>query len=241
MKRTMQHKAGIALLAGAVISVLRVLPIALADGVGSDRFPPESLEDIVYFSQLSSWHISHVLFLVLLPLLGFGVVQLARDAARNGAGSASLMATTVFSLSLISYLVAIIFDGFVLPHVAEHPDALTDGSPEAALVLFTHEAASIVGGTASALMLVAALFIGIAQLTGLGHRRLGLMGIAIGAISSIGYLTGLLDLNISNGFNRVGPLLMATFVYLGATGIRMIRTAKDRNTATVPPSREHQP
>ena len=225
MKRTMQQKAGIALFSGAVLSILRVLPIALADGVGSDRFPPESLEDIVYFSQLGAWPFSHVLFLVLLPLLGFGIVQLTRDAARNGAESASLMATIVFSLSLITYSVAIIFDGFVLPHVAQHPDALRADSPEAALVLFTHEAATIVGGTASALMLVATLFVGIAQRAGLDHQRLGTVGVAIGVVASIGYLTGFLDLNISDGFNRVGPLLMATFLYLATTGIHMIRSA----------------
>lgn len=226
MNRTMQQKAGIALLAGALISIFRVLPIVLSDGVSGDNFPPESLHDVVFFSQLTGWHVSHVLFLVLVPLLGFGIAQHARDTAKRGPESASLMTIIVFSLSLIAFTIAIIFDGFVLPHVAEHPDAATAGTPEAALVLFTHEAASIVGGTASALMLIATLFIGITQLHGSPHRRLGTAGIAIGAISALGYVAGLLDLNISDGFARVSPLL-----YLAATGIAMIRTTKDPQPA----------
>ena len=225
MQRTMHHKAGIALLLGALISIFRVLPIVLSDGVSGDNFPPESLDDVIFFSRLDGWHVSHVLFLVLLPLLGFGVVHLARTAAAGGAESASLMGTIVFGFSLIAYAVAIIFDGFVLPHVAEHPAASVPDSPQAALVLFTHEAASIVGGTASALMLVSVLFLGLAQRRGAGQRTLGAVGIVIGGVAGLGYLTGVLDLNISDGFNRVGPLLMATFVYLAATGVALIRTA----------------
>ena len=47
MQRTMHHKAGIALLLGALISIFRVLPIVLSDGVTGDNFPPESLDDVI--------------------------------------------------------------------------------------------------------------------------------------------------------------------------------------------------
>lgn len=232
MNRTMQQKAGIALLLGALLSIFRVLPIVLSDGVTGDNFPPESVDDIIFFARKTGWYVSHVLFLALLPLLGFGMTQHSRVAGRGGSESASLMGLIVFGFSLITFSVAVFLDGFVLPHVAENPKAATAGSPEAALVLFTHETASIAGGTASALLLVAMLFIGLSQFQGLNQRRLGIAGIAIGLLSALGYLTGFLDLNISEGFNRVSPLLMASFIYLAVTGIGMIRPGEERTPTT---------
>ena len=227
MTNNLTQKAGIALVLGAVISIFRVLPIVLSNGVTGDNFPPESLEDVIFFSQLQGWHISHVLILVLIPLLIFGTGILARDAAAKNQASAGLMALIGTTLSMILFSVATVLDGFVLPAVTRDIGA-AGGAGEAqtgTLALFTHEAASIFGGTASAFLLITALFIGIALMRGFNAQWLGGLGIALGALSALGYLTGFLNLNISDGFTRVGPLLMLSFFYLLAVGIAMLRQA----------------
>ncbi|MEM7126768.1 MAG: hypothetical protein AAF702_10610 [Chloroflexota bacterium] len=232
MTNELTKKAGIALILGALISIFRVLPIVLSDGVTGDNFPPESLEDVVFFSQLQGWHISHVLILVLIPLLIFGVAVFARDAAENGQASAGIMALIGLTLSMVLFSVATVLDGFVLPAVTADigEAALTGDSHSGALALFTHEAASIFGGTASALLLITALFIGIALLHGLGAQWLGGLGVVLGILSTLGYLIGVLNLNISDGFSRVGPLLMLIFFYLLAVGIAMVRRGSTTTT-----------
>lgn len=225
MRSGLTKKAGIALMIGAVISMFRVLPIVLSNGVTGDNFPPESVDEIVFFSQLQGWHVSHVLLLVLLPLLVFGVAVLARDVAGSGQASAGLMALIGTSFSTMLFFVATVLDGFVLPVVTDGVavgGAISDSSA-AGLATFTHETASIFGGTASALLLITATFIGIGLARGLESPKLGAIGIGIGVISTIGYLSGILDLNISDGFDRVGPVLMAMFVYLFAVGVATLR------------------
>lgn len=225
MTNDLTKKAGVALILGAVVSISRVLPIVLSDGVTGDNFPPESLKEVVFFSLLQGWHVSHALILVLIPLLVFGVGVFARDAAAKYQASAGLMALIGTTFSMILFAVATVLDGFVLPAVTDDivvAEAAGNAHGEA-LALFTHEAASIFGGTASAVLLITALFIGIALMRGFGARWLGGIGIVLGVLSALGYLTGFLNLNISDGFGRVGPLLMGSFFYLLAVGIVMLR------------------
>lgn len=226
MTENMNKKAGIALIAGAVISILRVVPIVASDGVTRDNFPPETVEDIVFFAQLQGWHISHVLIFVLIPLFLFGISGLASEAARSGQQSAGRMAAIGTSISMGLFAIATVLDGFVLPALAEEIEQnnLSPDSHTAALTLFTHETASIFGGVASGFLLITALFIGIALLKGLEVRPLGIIGVVIGLTSTIGYLTGLLAVNISDDFGRVGPLLMIMFIYLLAVGAQLTRT-----------------
>ena len=225
MEKDLTRKAGIALIIGAIISIFRVLPIVLVEGATSDNFPPETVEEIMLFSQTQGWHISHVLILIVVPLLVFGAGVFARDSSEKGQASAGFMALIGTTFSMILFSVATVLDGFALPAVAGHISAseLTGDSQYGTLTLFTHEVASIFGGTASAILLITALFFGIALLRGFENRGLGIAGIALGLLSSIGYLTGILALNISNSFELVGPLLMLMFFYLLAIGITTIK------------------
>lgn len=222
MIKDLTKKAGIALILAALISIFRVLPIVLSSGVTRENFPPESLQDIVFFSQLQGWHISHVLILIIIPLFVFGTAVFAYEAAENGQASAGIMAFIGTTVSMILFSIATVLDGFALPAIARHINATELASSDTgfgALTLFTHEVASIFGGTATAFLLITALFFGIALLRGIGNRWLGIGGIILGMVSVIGYLTRILELNISDSFGRVGPLLMLMFFYLLAVGI----------------------
>ena len=221
MEKDLTRKAGIALVLGAIISIFRVLPIVLVEGATRDNFPPETLDEIMLFSQTQGWHISHVLILVLVPLLVFGTGVFARDSAQKGQASAGIMALIGTTFSMILFSVATVLDGFVLPAVVGHTSVseLAGDTHYGILTLFTHEVASIFGGTASAVLLITAFFFGIALLRGFENRWLGIAGMILGALSLVGYLTRILELNISESFGRVGPLLMLMFFYLLAIGI----------------------
>ena len=224
MENDLTRKAGIALILDAIISIFRVLPIALAEGATRKNFPPETLDEIMLFSQTQGWHISHVLILVLVPLLVFGTGAFAHDSAQKGQASAGMMAFIGTTFSMILFSVATVLDGFALPAVVRHISASELASDTyGVLTLYTHEVASIFGGTASAILLITALFFGVALLRGFENRWLGSAGIILGALSSVGYLTRILELNISDSFGRVGPLLMLMFFYLLAIGIVMLR------------------
>ncbi len=220
MEKDLTRKAGIALILGAIISIFRVLPIVLAEGATRDNFPPETLDEIMLFSQTQGWHISHVLILVVVPLLVFGAGVFARDSVQKGQASAGMMAFIGTGFSMILFSVATVLDGFALPAVVQHISTAESASDTyGTLTLFTHEVASIFGGTASAILLITALFFGIALLRGFENRWLGIAGIILSGLSAIGYLTRILELNISDSFGRVGPLLMLMFLYLLAVGI----------------------
>ena len=224
MEKDLTRKAGIALILGAAISIFRVLPIVFAEGATRDNFPPETLEEVMLFSQTQGWHISHVLILVLVPLLVFGAGVFAHDSVQKGQASAGIMAFIGTAFSMIMFSVATVLDGFALPAVVRHistTELVNDTYRP--LTIYTHEVASIFGGTASAILLITALFFGIALLRGFENRWLGIAGIILGIISSVGYLTRILELNISDSFGRVGPLLMLMFIYLLVIGIVMLK------------------
>ena len=57
----------------------------------------------------------------------------------------------------------------------------------------------------------------------MGNRTLGYAGIALGGLSLIGFATGFLDIIITDGIGRVGPLSLLMFVYLIAVGYALVR------------------
>lgn len=232
------RKAGLALILGALLNITRIIPIILSDKVTLDNFPPHGLQDTMLFSQLSGWSISHIMALVSAPLLVFGMAVLASNARERDQFGPALMAFIGVSISMMLYLIAAVTDGFVLPQLVNNLSPAFETVPTQAglLVETVHLFATTLAGVGAATVLITAFFLGITLLRGFGAKIGGGFGILLGIICLIGYATGFLNLNITSGLKYVGPLTIAMFAYLIATGVLLMRTesqSSNQNTLKV--------
>ena len=219
------RKGGIALILGGLINIVRAIPIALSDGVTADNFPPATVADIILFSQFPVWRVSHVLALIAAILLIFGITALSKAATERGQESPAVMTRIVLTFSMVLFMVAFTSDGLVLSFLVEK---LQDLGPEVlasshALIEYVHIVALSFAGVSAALMLGSAIFLGLTLSRAFGARLLGGFGVLLGAVSTFGYVSGLLSFNFTKTIHFVGPLAVLMFLYLAAIGIAMIR------------------
>lgn len=219
---------GVALIAGAVLNITRVPPIMLSEGVSRANFPPHGLVDTVYVTSLYSWHISHIMAIISVPLLLLGLLVLSGVLADKGQRNAGLAALFGIGSGAALYFFAAVIDGIVLPSHIRNMTDLIDTNPELAEALIdrTHLFATAFGGIAAPMMLISAVFLGKGQLLGFKNKLLGYFGIALGIVGLAGYVTGFLPLNISDAITRVGPLMLLFFVYLIIHGVALMRLPK---------------
>ena len=219
------RKAGIALLLGGAINILRAIPIAMSEGVTADNFPPKTAMDIVVFAQFPVWRASHAAAVVAAVLILFGLSVLVREAVRRGQAGPALMTLVGIGSSMMLFLVAFVSDGIVLSFAVENMVArgADHVAAQTPLIEYAHFVATGFAGVSAALMLITALFLGLTLMRAFGARRLGVVGIAIGLVSAAGYLSGVLSLNFSRTIHFVGPLAVITFLYFSAIGIAILR------------------
>lgn len=113
----LRTKGGIALIAGALLNITRMIPVYADQGVTSENFPPHAIEDTIYVTQLYAWHLSHIMALVSVPLLAFGFVTLFGELKNLGAVAQGLAALVGGITSFVLYLIGAITDGLILPSV----------------------------------------------------------------------------------------------------------------------------
>lgn len=219
------RKGGIALILGSLINLLRVVPIFLSDGVSSENFPPQTAEDIAFAAQLPLWTITHVLALFGVVLMILGVTAFARAAEVRGETEPGLMAQIGVTLSMILLTLGLVSDGIILPLLIEKltNDGGVDLVTHGPLIEYAHLFATSFGGIAATILLISATFIGITLLRAFDGRILGGLGIAIGSVSLLGYITGVLSLNITPSLHLTGPLTVLMFLYLIAVGAYLLR------------------
>jgi hypothetical protein len=219
------RKGGIALILGGLLNILRAIPIAMSDGVTADNFPPHTVADIMLFSQFAVWRGSHMVALIAAILLIFGVSALTKAATARGQAAPALMTQVALSFSMVLFMVAFTSDGLVLSFTVEKlqslgPDVVASSH---ALIEYIHIVALSFAGVSAAVMLGASIFLGITLIRAFDARRLGGFGIGLGAISMLGYITGILSLNFTKTIQFVGPLAMLMFLYLALIGVQMLR------------------
>ena len=215
-------KGGLALLIGGLLNILRVVPIALSDGVTSENFPPQTVSDIILFSQFPVWQVSHVLALIAAILLIFGITVLMKAVEQRGQAGPALMTRIILGFSMVLFMIAFVSDGLVLSFTVEKLGAETLGLNHA-LIEYVHIVALSFAGMSAALMLGSGLFLGIALIRAFDARALGGIGLALGLISLLGYASGLLSLNFTKTIHLVGPLVVLMFLYFAVLGIQMLR------------------
>lgn len=217
---------GAALFLGAVLNITRVIPIFANAGVSPDNFPPHSVAEIVFVAQTFGWHISHIMGLISLPLLMFGLAVLFVELKMRGETGHALAALVGAGFALILYLGGLVIEGLVLPSViASEAQAFQAGDPQAAHAIeLVHMMATPFGGFGAAVMLINSTFLGLAVLRGFGQPALGLFGTVIGILSLAGFSTGILSLDIVETLRLVGPLSILNFLFFMAVGITLLRS-----------------
>lgn len=222
---SLTKKAGVALIFGSLINILRVVPIFLSEGVTSDNFPPHTAEDIVFTAQLPLWTSTHAMALVGSILIIFGIAVFARAAQERGQAAPSLMAQIGVTFSMFLLSLGLVSDGLILPMVIEKLTQM-DGvifAENGALIQYAHIFATSFGGVAATILLLSGIFLGITLVRAFEAKIFGAIGIAIGALSLVGYVTGILSLNITSTLHFTGPLTILMLIYLGAIGVMLLR------------------
>ncbi len=226
--QTKTKVGGIALIIGAVLNVIRTAPIYLNEQVSFSTLPPSNLADTVLVAQVPGWIPSHILALLSVPLLiyGFFTIYQSLSVSNNEVVERVTLAGFIgLSLGLILYAVAAVIDGIVLPQVVSHYVNVGPEEQGAAglMVTIIHETAGSFGGLFMATVLMSS------GLLALGlyldnqpawHSRLGVW---LAILSLIGYLFGIINLQLGTNFLLLGMLLMMTLIWWTTLGVRTYR------------------
>ena len=229
-KTELMKFGGGALIAAALLNITRVIPMFVVDGVSMDNFPPHSVEDLVFYTALPGWSFSHFMGILSVPLLVFGFVAYWQS---SGYSASALAALIGYSTGMGLYLTGLVSDGLVLPRVIDQVAAGIDSGSEIYLTLVwtTHAFATSFAGLSAAVMLISMAVLGLSVIRDLDRAYLGYTGFILGSISLVGYLTGFLNIVITDGLGRVGPLTLLMFVYVIVVGWVLVGQTKQTNNA----------
>lgn len=221
---SMKKAGGIALIIGAFLNLTRVLPIYLTEGINMDNFSPKNLEQTIFAAQLGSYYISHIMALIAAPLLIYGFYALYEELKTHNQKSTALAGLIGLSLGLVLYTVGVVVDGLLLPGIVEH-SLSASGAEQTAIranISFGHAMAVSFGGIGFATMLLTIGFFGLGVLRGFERKILGVLGVAVSALSALGFLTGLFDLHFTKNFMVLGGLTSFMFLLLLMMGVVML-------------------
>lgn len=226
-------KGGIALIIGALLNITRMIPVFADENVTRETFPPHTIADTIYVTQLYGWHISHVMALISVPFLAFGFAALFSELKSRNAATQGLAALIVVSTALILYLSGAVIDGLALPEATRHFGTAAESGDAAAgyVIELVHMTAVAFGGFGAALLLGSSFFVGAGLIHGFGRKKHGLIGIVLALASTAGFVTGIIELNIAKSLPIAGPLSLATFAYLISVGVLLMRTKADSQEA----------
>lgn len=219
--------AGIGLLIGGFLQMIRMMPIALSDGIRMlDNFPPHNLADTLLAAGASGWHLSHIMVFLATPLLMTGFYGLYKLVNKQQPSNVAILALIVLSIGLILYNIGAVIDGLFLPIVGQEVAEAAGNTKEiwSVLAIYTHEFAVNFGGLAFAHLLLGTGLLGLAVNQLEEFKIFGIVGMGIGTVALIGYLTGILDLMVTGSFMLTGGLTMLMFIYYFSLGIKLFRT-----------------
>jgi len=216
--------AGIALIVGAILQITRMIPIAMSDGIKMlENFPPHNLNDTLFAAQASGWHISHMMVFIASPLLllGFyGAYKIARKQSDSPIGTLGFMG---LAIGIMLYTIGACIDGLTLAELAHKVSEATGAEKEQLGVSATviHELAISFGGPSFAFLLISTGFLGFALNSAKEFKAFSWIAIAIGVLSTLGYLTGILDILVTDSFMLTGGLTMLMFFFYLGLGIKL--------------------
>ncbi len=217
---------GVALITGAILQITRMIPIAMSDGIKMmENFPPHNLEDTLFAAQATGWHISHMMVFIASPLLFFGFYEAYKLSKVNSTNNIGLLGLIGLAIGIILYTIGACIDGLTLAELS-HRVSVATGSEKDILgqtAIVIHELAISFGGPAFAFLLISTGFLGLSFLNLNGFKLISYIAIAIGVISTLGYLLGVLDIMVTDSFIITGGLTMFMFFFYLGLGIKMLK------------------
>jgi len=222
----------LALVIGTALNMLRMGPIFVSDGFQIDFLPPGNPDDLATVATLGGWYVSHVMAVLSVPFLIYGFFAVYQIVTRNtdSAVAERLTLASVFGMAtgLLLYLVAAILDGVAVPRAVEHFLGSTGAERETASVVMTaiHETAASFGGHFMATTLFSTGLLGLG-LYKLGRNRIhSLIGVAIGLVSLVGFVSGVIDVTFQERFPLLGGFVGLMMMWWIALAVLLHRELK---------------
>lgn len=221
---------GIAVIAAALVTMTRMIPVALSDGFQFSLMPPgQSAAQTAQLALLGGWHISHVMAMLTVPLFIYGflsVYQFVR--ARTGVSRAERVTLAGFVILVVAgilYLSGAALDGIALGVVAKDYAAATGAEKEVAgmIVMAVTESAASFG---SHYMIFTMIGTGVLayglRLAGLGTFQ-SYLGIAIGILGVTGWATGFFDITFQERLWALLGMIGFSMMWWISLGIVLLR------------------
>lgn len=215
---------------GAILQIIRMMPIAMSDGITMlENFPPHNLVDTVFAAQLTGWYVSHIMVFIAIPLLMVGFYGLYQLIKKQKQYSISVLGLVLIFIGLILYVIGAVIDGLMLPEIASQFEQSTGNEKERLGVLINsmHHLAICFGGPSFTHLLSGTGLLGITLRKLKGFNWLGIIGMVIGGVALVGYLTGILDLLVTKSFLLTGGLTMLMFVYYLILGFKVFKLERE--------------
>lgn len=222
---------GIGLIIGGFLQMIRMMPIAMSDGIKMlENFPPHTMEETINAAHSSGWHISHMMVFLATPLLMTGFYGFYKLVNKNEKSNISILALIVLLIGLLLYNFGAVIDGLFLPVVGHEVLEATGDAKNiwSVLATYTHEFAVNFGGLAFAHLLLGTGLMGFGLNKVDGFKIFDIIGMVIGAVGLVGYLTGILDLIVTGSFMLTGGLTMIMFIYFFELGFKIFRIADNQ-------------
>lgn len=224
MQKTTKRVAAIGLIGAASLNMLRMLPIYLDPEVGFDGYPPETLEETVAIAQRTGYYISHLVVFIATPLFLLGFHHLYSILATRTSSRGLTLAYIGFVIGQLLYTIGVVVHGLILPEMAREFEE-SSASRQAAmdpLFDFAHHLATGLGGLGFAYALLSTGIFGYFLRS--QFNRLGIAAMVVGALSLVGYLSGVLAILLFESFEATAGVVTLMFVLYFVTGIAMLRS-----------------
>lgn len=224
MKNQTKKFGAIALILGAFLNMIRMIPIYLEVGVSG--YPPNNLTETITIAQQTGYYISHTMVYFATPLFIIGFYAIYKELRKNTSSYLLTLSLIVFFIGQLFYTIGVVLHGLVLPEMAHEYVNASVSYQNTITPLFEviHHMATSYGGLGFAFCLISTGILGFF----LRHKfkMLGYIAIALGILASIGYSTGSLAILLFKSFQLTAGFITVMFVFYFAAGVAMYRSSE---------------
>lgn len=224
MKKSNKKIGAIALILGAFLNMIRMIPIYLE--VGITGYPPKDLSETILIAQTNGYYISHTMVYFATPLFLLGFYTLYQELKKRTSNKLLTLSLIVFFIGQLFYTIGVVLHGLVLPEMAHEYIVASVSYQNTMTPLFEviHHMATSYGGLGFAFCLLSTGILGFYLRP--KFKILGITAIALGFLALLGYSTGTLAILLFKNFELTAGFITVLFVFYFATGITMYKSSE---------------
>ncbi len=222
-----------ALIAAALFTLTRMLPVVFSDGFHSGSLPPgQNAAQTAETALLGGWYFSHIMAMLTVPLFIYGFLAVYQSVrAQSGVSPAERVTLAGFVILIVAgvlYLSGAALDGIALGAVSKHYAAASGTEKEFAgmIVMAVTESAASFGAHYMILAMIGTgvLAYGL-RLAGLGTFQ-SILGIAIGLLGLVGWVSGFFDVTFQERLWALLGMIALAMMWWISLGVVLIRGRK---------------